>query len=555
MGDETSDAYRIIFARNVDRAHRGEPGTILIAPNNTEWNDFGFKIRANMIIYPRSEFAPQMEAFSEVYLGFAKGSAGTGDTRELMTVLDREQSASVSPDKLPAFFTMLPSMQAYRELVARLGPQETRVVLLAVHDMVAADDSGSVVSWFREAQTNKVFLIGFLRFSEAFFAWKNAAPVLMGEEFEEIGRLSERLRITFQLQGRPNAHDLDFQFALKDAVLPKRFAVVIGKNGVGKSQALNRIAKAALSGSSELTDGDGQRPAFARLLAFYPTASAASVFPSQRRRHARVWYRRFSLGSPGPRARRNSTSDLIVQVARSTERIARSSRMRIFLNALNAIEGYEELALQCRREIGGFISIQDLTSGGEGAQLERFATIDLRKEPVRKSGEKGYPLSSGELAFLRFAALTSLYIENSSLLLFDEPETHLHPNFISRFVMLLDSLLKQTGSAAILSTHSVYFVREAFEDQVRILRSDEERRISVIVPRLKTFGADVGAISYFVFGEDEPSRLAQQVEERIVENAGSWEEVFEQFKDDISLELLGEIRERIEGSGPTPSGA
>jgi ABC-type transporter Mla maintaining outer membrane lipid asymmetry ATPase subunit MlaF len=133
--------------------------------------------------------------------------------------------------------------------------------------------------------------------------------------------------------------------------------------------------------------------------------------------------------------------------------------------------------------------------------------------------------------------------------LFDEPETHLHPAFISQFVMLLDTLLEQTGSAAIIATHSVYFVREAFEDQVKVLRSGPDREIVIEEPVLRTFGADVGTISWFVFGEDKPSRLARSVEERIAEDADSWDQVYKEYKADLSLDLLGEIRAEIEDRG------
>ena len=103
-------------------------------------------------------------------------------------------------------------------------------------------------------------------------------------------------------------------------------------------------------------------------------------------------------------------------------------------------------------------------------------------------------------------------------------------------------------SVAIVATHSVYFVREVIEDQVTVLRSDADGMISVETPTLKTFGADVGAISYFVFGEDHPSRLAQEVETKIMAKGASWEEVFEAYKDRVSLDLLGEIRAQVEGT-------
>lgn len=89
--------------------------------------------------------------------------------------------------------------------------------------------------------------MGFLRSSESYFAWSNAGPILKGLRTEKIGQISDSFNIHFQLAGRPNAHDLRYSFSVNEKVLPRRFAIVIGKNGVGKSQALGQIADAALS--------------------------------------------------------------------------------------------------------------------------------------------------------------------------------------------------------------------------------------------------------------------------------------------------------------------
>ena len=97
-------------------------------------------------------------------------------------------------------------------------------------------------------------------------------------------------------------------------------------------------------------------------------------------------------------------------------------------------------------------------------------------------------------------------------------------------------------------------MREAVEAQVTVLRSAADRAISAETPTLKTFGADVGAISYFVFGEDQPSRLALEVETKIVAQTASWDEVFETYKDRVSLDLLGEIRARVEGTNREADG-
>ena len=64
--------------------------------------------------------------------------------------------------------------------------------------------------------------------------------------------------------------------------------------------------------------------------------------------------------------------------------------------------------------------------------------------------------------------------------------------------------------------------------------------------RLQTFGADVGSISYFVFGEDEPSMLASEVEKRLLASYQSWEQLYADYKEQLSPEMLGSLRLAME---------
>ncbi|HDS1524567.1 TPA: AAA family ATPase, partial [Stenotrophomonas maltophilia] len=136
-------------------------------------------------------------------------------------------------------------------------------------------------------------------------------------------------------------------------------------------------------------------------------------------------------------------------------------------------------------------------------------------------------------------------IENGSLVLLDEPETHLHPNLISSFCSLLEKTLRATGSSAVIATHSAYFVREVFREQVTVINRTGNFT-EIVKPRLRTFGADIGAISRFVFGEEDESRLAHQLMRQIVSHEADWDTVYTKYKDELSMELLGAIRDEME---------
>lgn len=543
-----SPALRVLFGRREALAMDLPPDTILVVPSSDGWNDFGHHTRVDYRIRVRSA-KEAVEASG--FIGFINPEADRNGKDLLQQLVSTQGESTVTATTDHRFFTMLPDMEAYRRLVQALEADDATEALTALNDLVALNEFESTAAILDLATQSEVFSLSFMRSSDSYFAYKNAGPLLRGLSSEQTGILSPTLAIRFQLPGRQNEHDLRFSFD-HAANLPKRIAVVIGKNGVGKSQTLGRIARAAIDGTATLTDGtDGGRPLINRLLAFAPTNEAESVFPTDKRKRPRIWYQRYSMNRSRRSRRNDYLSDLIVQVARSTQTVASKSRWEIFTEALGAITKADELHLPTHSTSDAYVPLAKLPRGAEQRVLERFASIDVKKEPARVVGGEGYPLSSGEISFLKFAAQASLHIENGSLLLLDEPETHLHPNFISRFVSLLDGLLEATGSAAIIATHSAYFVREVFREQVTVLSVDSENLVHAQRPKLRTFGADVGAISYFVFGEDEPSRLAGEVERRLLASGTPWPQIYEDYKDELSLEMLNGLRAAIEGKGRT----
>ncbi|MHA6829211.1 AAA family ATPase [Ralstonia pseudosolanacearum] len=519
------------------------PFSALVIPSSYKWNDFGF--RTSVEIHARLE--GQQFEFPAFFGYITSTKDELSDARKLEEMMEADSELTIAAQGSQRFFTMLSSMEDYRRIVTRLGTEAAGRLLIALNDVVALAELVPKSNIPKLAADTPVFQKSFIRTAESFFAFKNAGAILRGVEEERFGRMSEEIEVKFLLSGRKNAHELKFRFD-HSADLPKRIAVVIGKNGVGKSQALGQMVRAALVGDDEsLRDaGTSSRVLMNRLLAFAPTNESASVFPGERRKNAKVWYKRFSLNRGGRTRRGEGVADTVLQVARSGDRIGKSTRWRIFLSAIQAISDWHEIVLLMKDKSISPVPLSALRSqDGEASLLELFASIDSSKDPVRLVGGGTYPLSSGEISFLRFAAQACLYIENGSLLLLDEPETHLHPNFISSFVAVLDNVLAQTGSAAVIATHSVYFVREVFSEQVTVLRT-KDGIVSIEPLRLQTFGADVGAISYFVFEEEAPSKLATEVKARLLARYQTWEDLYQNYGDELSPKLLGTLRLALE---------
>lgn len=535
-----STAFQVIFTRRSALQGPAPNRTILIAPSLSAWNDFGFKSRAEARIH----ITDDLDFLVNIYIGFITDSPedinGTYKLESLAPThdyLDHENTKDVP------FFTMHYSMEDYRKTVAMLGKASAAQVLKAMNDLVALSEFQPRSPLLKTAVKSEIFTKSFIRSSESYFSFKSSGSILRGLKSEKFETFSKNLECKFKLAKFNNPHTISLRFD-HDDLLPKRVCVLIGKNGVGKSQALSELAKSLLAGNNTLTDLDTQqRPVFNRLLAFAPTKETLKNFPLERRKRPLIWYRRFSLNRAG--SENDMLTDQILQVSRSGQFIGEWSRWDIFLSAIEAIENWNQIHVQTD-DPDKFLNLNELTLANEKRILDRHASVDIKRDPIRLIAGKAYPLSSGESSFLRFAAQASLHIENGSLLLLDEPETHLHPNFINQFMLLLDNLLKPTGSAAIIATHSAYFVREVFREQVTIIRSTKDGQVEFPLIALQTFGSDVGLISNFVFEEDDLSSLASAIESKIISRYQNWDVIYAKYGAALSPQLLSSIRLRLE---------
>src|SRR5690606_3301787 len=132
-----------------------------------------------------------------------------------------------------------------------------------------------------------------------------------------------------------------------------------------------------------------------------------------------------------------------------------------------------------------WIRFADLQSMSEEQLLNLTSSVDTSVEVgFFDARNRRMDVSSGERVFLRFSVHFLSYASKGALVLIDEPETHLHPNLVSSFAVLLYRVLKQTKSVAIVATHSPFFVREVPSHCVHILRKNEDCVVEVSAPYL-----------------------------------------------------------------------
>lgn len=449
----------------------------------------------------------------------------------------------------------------YRDVINALGFELGVSALRIMHDATVARVEGND-PLLLELTNSEDFHLGVLRNGGAYDALRRGGRYFRPDPPIAVEDLASNFVFSASMPIADNPYTLPFRFD-DDGIFRDRTSVLIGRNGVGKT----RLLKAIIDGlyKSNVPDRPRQRflPALqpSRIIVF--SSVPTDPFPRSIGAWHGVDYEYFAVNSE-VHDRTDSLLASLIACRKTDQRNVfgeeqDKSRMDVIQEVLEPIGLWRGLHVPLRVrnaedtlphviEVEGqsYFPIRRIL--GEQNSILLIQQIDWdRKAIILDDHVQERQLSSGEYAMLRFAAQAASAIEQGSLLLLDEPETHLHPNFISNLMEMLDNLLQSTGSIAIIATHSAYVVRETPRDRVNVLTL-ENRQIRIDRPRMQTFGATIDSISQFVFGDTAISHSFQKTLAGWADQIGrdlGIDGVIEQYGTQLNSESLSFIARRL----------
>jgi putative AbiEii toxin of type IV toxin-antitoxin system len=270
-----------------------------------------------------------------------------------------------------------------------------------------------------------------------------------------------------------------------DSRPPTNVHVIIGRNGVGKTRCLHYIAS-ALSGDKGM---QGEFHQLGKNQADWTLAGVVFISFSafddfdlpdvekSEMRSAMVGLRQ-----------REATPEGQITTVKTPEQLASD-----FTTSF-------ELCREGLRRERWRTAIQTLESDPLFAEADVTTLLDLSSDEWLTAAQALFKkLSSGHaIVLLTITRLVDL-VDERTLVLFDEPEGHLHPPLLSAFIRSLADLLIKRNGVAIIATHSPVVLQEVPKSCVWMLRRAGD--ISVAErPTIETFGENVGVLTREVFG-------------------------------------------------------
>lgn len=316
---------------------------------------------------------------------------------------------------------------------------------------------------------------------------------------------------------------------------PTNIHALIGTNGVGKTRLLNRLARAVADGAvtpdeagaiihlSELGVPlrDGSAAPFANLVSvcfsvfdpFTPISQPNEI------EHTYVSINRPAGGEAGllvPKDRQALTREFV-----ETAHSLTGPRRRRWERALATLE------------TDPLFRDAEISAGAESSSV-----ADGTAEAMFES------LSSGHKIVLLAMTHLADRVAERTLVLIDEPETHLHPPLLSAFIRAVSDLLIDRNGVAIIATHSPVVLQETPRTCVWKLRRSGGL-LTANQPDIETFGENVGILTREAFGLEVTRSGFHREIQKAVEEGLSYQQVLEHFGQQLGSEARGIARALI----------
>lgn len=304
---------------------------------------------------------------------------------------------------------------------------------------------------------------------------------------------------------------LQISFDFKKELLPYRVNAIIGRNGVGKTAFLAKLAldlaTPRMESVEERQERDdafpGDRPLFSRVITV--SLSAFDEF----KRPPPSEYMSYVYCGVKDEENRVTKNRLRTRLDAYIVRINASKRTSDWLGYLRQILGSE-------------------------ANLDSYSGLSLGKGGTGASESPA--LSSGQNTLIYCVSAIVAYAKPGALILFDEPELHLHPNALSQLIRILHEVLESYDCHAILATHSALVLQEIPQKRVTLLKRTGNRTEVYDIAK-ETFGEDIAPLTEMVFETVNVENYYKDVLSKLSKRK-SFEQVSSLFDDRLSPSAL-----------------
>lgn len=489
------------------------------------WDDFSYKTLFNLIV-----FDEQGNKFDigNVKIAFM-GQSGGRTFDKLMGNLEV---------RLPeSFYSLGQDADYYKNLVNKLSKTDRDFLLEALGDVVYDERKLLLV------ESESAFENSLLRHINISSIKNQFSRILKGE--------APRTEYNFFYEKHKNDNfsGIKIEFSVNpDSKPSSNIHILIGRNGVGKTTLLNNMVNALTPDRGTIEETGF----FAKNTPFGDYALDEDYFAGV----VSVSFSAFDPFIPPP-DQLDSNLGMRFSYVGLKKKVLHENREYWILKDKNAlcsdfISSLNVCFSLLAKKDRWVSAVRTLESDFNFAEMELCRLININDQDF--SGNKQQFSSFANSLFMRMSSghaivlltITKLIetVEEKTLVLIDEPESHLHPPLLSAFTRALSDLLVNRNGVAIVATHSPVVLQEVPMSCVSILR---RTRLNAVIdpPNIETFAENVGVLTREVFGLEVSKSGYHKLLEESVASGRSYEEIEEEYLHQLGFEGKTILRSMI----------
>lgn len=368
----------------------------------------------------------------------------------------------------------------------------------------------------------------------------------VSEQFKRVlegGAVLTEFHLEFKTGDTSDRAGFQLKFNVYPNVKPfTNIHVLIGRNGVGKTTLLNGMI-ASLAGEHPLPQGAGQ---FLDISGTTPKPVAHGYFSGL----VSVSFSAFDPFTP-PLDRQNDATTLqysyigLKKVYKKDEALNSEHKdlpaLSVdFVDSLNSCFGLSSKRDRWQKAISFLESDLNFSEMDLGRLLE-ITDQEILKQRAETTFLK---MSSGHAIVLLTITKLIEKAGEKTLVILDEPESHLHPPLLSAFTRALADLLSKINGIAIIATHSPVILQEVPRNCVwKLYRS--RLSSSCERPDIETFAENVGILTREVFNLEVNNSGFHALLSESVNEGKSYEEILAEYDGQIGFEGRAILRALI----------
>lgn len=474
------------------------------------WNDFSF---TTMFYVTLIDENGSRHDIGNIKIGFK------GQTESESTASKIGPQFNTLPE---GFFSLGTDVEYYKKLSSDIDIETRETFLLSIKDIVHNSEN------LNNAMGERVFGTSLLR---------DVSINTINEQFKRVlagGLVKTDFSFIYKKQPTDRMAGFELSFEVGSISSPStNIHAIIGRNGVGKTTILNGMIDAITSdqpsndGFFQYNSWGGQHtPISSNYFSSLVSVSFSAFDPfdppsEQTDPEKGTCYYYIGLKKPAP-----EDPELKTLIQLHTEYLAslkscisEPKKKQRWHNAITTLESDENF---------GDMELPRLL-GLSGEELDSKAMELISR------------MSSGHAIVLLTITKLVARVEEKTLVLLDEPESHLHPPLLSAFIRALSELLHDRNGVAIIATHSPVVLQEIPSCCAwKINRS--RLVISTIRPEIQIFGENVGVLTREVFGLEVKKSGFHKMLDLSVQRGGSFDEIMREYNFQLGFEAQAILR-------------